>query len=237
LLLPNRAADPRWGYLDRFEDNPYLPRALAVTAFVALLAVAVPRPVEPPEAPLTWSSRPVVIDVIDVMPSVQVITANVVAPRPPQVEAIVNRRPVPLDVEPQVVEDPVQTGATSTSEVGPTTTDVGASDIATGTGPGTSAWPEPDDFIPVESQPVLVAMQKVPYPDIAREAGIEGTVLVRVLVGEDGFVRRALVAQSVLGLDEAALAAAHDAVFKPALQQERPVAVWVVIPIEFRLRD
>jgi protein TonB len=75
------------------------------------------------------------------------------------------------------------------------------------------------------------------YPDIAREAGVEGTVLVRVLVGEDGFVKEQMIVQSVPMLDEAAAQAAADAVFKPALQKDKPVAVWMVIPIEFQLRN
>jgi protein TonB len=235
MLLPNRAADPRWGYLDKFEVNPYLPRALAVTALVALLAAALPRPAETPPVVSVYPRPPFEI-VIDVMPVVDVIAPNVVRPRPPQFEAV-KPRPVRHDVEPLVVEDPVQGGVAPPGETGPATTDLAGPGIATGTGPTTLGWPEPDEFIPVERQPVLVSMQRVQYPDIARDAGIDGTVLVRVLVGEDGFVRRALIAESVLGLDEAALAAARDAVFKPALQQERPVAVWVVIPIEFRLRD
>lgn len=79
-------------------------------------------------------------------------------------------------------------------------------------------------------------MRTPDYPGLARAAGIEGTVLVRVLVGEDGFVKKSILLQSVLALDEAALDASATAVFRPARQQERPVAVWVVIPIEFRLR-
>jgi len=79
-------------------------------------------------------------------------------------------------------------------------------------------------------------MQPPAYPEIAREAGVEGTVLVRVLVDAQGTVRDRILLQSVLGLDEAALAAAATAVFRPALQQDKPVAVWVVLPIEFRLR-
>jgi TonB family protein len=57
-----------------------------------------------------------------------------------------------------------------------------------------------------------------------------------VLVGEDGFVKDMFVIQSVPMLDEAAADAAWTAVFKPALQKDRPVAVWMVIPLEFSLR-
>ena len=98
------------------------------------------------------------------------------------------------------------------------------------------AWPSPDDILVVEREPLLIALQPPIYPEIAREAGVEGTVLVRVLVDTQGVVRDRILLQSVLGLDEAALASAATAVFRPALQQDKPVAVWVVLPIEFRLR-
>jgi protein TonB len=73
------------------------------------------------------------------------------------------------------------------------------------------------------------------YPDLAREARIEGTVIVRALVGDDGRVVEVLVVESVLGLDEAALAAVQDAVFEPAVQQGRAVGAWVLLAVEFRL--
>jgi TonB family protein len=56
-----------------------------------------------------------------------------------------------------------------------------------------------------------------------------------VLVGEDGFVKDQIIIQSQQMLDDAAAAAAQTAVFKPALQKDKPVAVWMVIPIEFKL--
>ena len=96
--------------------------------------------------------------------------------------------------------------------------------------------PSPDEYVAFEKAPDLVSMEPVVYPDLAREAGVEGTVLVRVLVGEDGFVKDALIVQSIPMLDAAAADAAWTAVFKPALQKDRPVAVWMVIPIEFSLR-
>ena len=84
-------------------------------------------------------------------------------------------------------------------------------------------------------EPVLVSMQDPVYPESAKQKGISGTVLVRVLVGEDGRVQDTLVIQSVPLLDEAAVAAARTAAFEPARKDDRPVAVWMVIPVEYRL--
>ena len=97
--------------------------------------------------------------------------------------------------------------------------------------------PAPDEYVAYERAPELVSMKDPNYPDIAREAGVEGTVLVQVLVGEDGFVKSQRIVQSVSMLDDAAADAAQTAVFKPALQKDKPVAVWMVIPIEFRLHN
>jgi protein TonB len=98
--------------------------------------------------------------------------------------------------------------------------------------------PLPDDFVPVEEQPVLVEMKAPDYPPLAREAGIEGTVIVRALVAKDGRVKDVLLGKGVnVVLDEAALAAARDCVFKPAIQNKNPVAVWVAIPFRFSLQD
>lgn len=41
---------------------------------------------------------------------------------------------------------------------------------------------------------------------------------------------------SVLMLNEAALRAARQWVFKPALANNRPVAVWVAVPFDFHLQ-
>ncbi len=73
------------------------------------------------------------------------------------------------------------------------------------------------------------------YPKAARRKGIEGTVLVEVLVGRDGLVEKARVVKSVRGLDKAALAAARRWVFDPARSGDKPVAARVTVPIEFKL--
>jgi len=98
--------------------------------------------------------------------------------------------------------------------------------------------PAPDDFVPVEEQPVIVEFKTPEYPRMAREAGIEGVVTVRALVGKDGKVRDAILGKGVHQLlDEAAIAAAKECVFKPAIQNKNPVAVWVAIPFNFHLQN
>lgn len=95
----------------------------------------------------------------------------------------------------------------------------------------------PADFAAIEEAPVLITFPAPPYPSLARQAEVEGCVRLKLLVGVDGRVKDVVVLEGVAMLNEAAVEAAHHAVFKPALQQNRPVAVWVELPISFRLND
>jgi len=102
--------------------------------------------------------------------------------------------------------------------------------------PEVEELPKFGDFVYVEELPEAVTRVQPAYPEVAREANLEGTVLVQALVGKDGRVRDIRVVQSIPMLDEAAVAAVKKWVFKPALSQNRPVAVWVAIPVRFQLQ-
>ena len=90
-------------------------------------------------------------------------------------------------------------------------------------------------YVYVEELPE--ATTKVPpvYPAEARRAGVDGTVMVQVLVLEDGTVGECRIVKSVPALDDAAVAAARQWRFKPAMSKGQPVAVWVAVPIRFTL--
>jgi protein TonB len=72
---------------------------------------------------------------------------------------------------------------------------------------------------------------------MAREAGIEGSVMVKVLIDEKGKVVAASILQSNVtdSMNQAALVAAHRCTFEPAKQRHKPVPVTIAIPFEFRL--
>lgn len=95
--------------------------------------------------------------------------------------------------------------------------------------------PGPGDPVPVDQLPELIWMAEPKYPEMARLGGLEGVVELRLLVDTEGRVRKSRVDRSIAGLDDAALAAAATARFKPALWQGRPVKVWVALPIRFSL--
>jgi protein TonB len=91
-----------------------------------------------------------------------------------------------------------------------------------------------DEIFP-EVMPVLVKMTTPDYPRLAREAGIEGEVVVRAVVDQNGRVAHVVVASGPAVLRDAAAAAVRSALFRPALQNGRAVRVWVSIPIRFTL--
>jgi len=97
-------------------------------------------------------------------------------------------------------------------------------------------------FIPYDTPPEpiggFMAIQKnVIYPEADREAGHEGTAVVQAFVDENGAVTEAVILRSagMESLDEAALNAIKQTEFKPAMQKEKPVGVYISIPVLFKL--
>jgi protein TonB len=82
----------------------------------------------------------------------------------------------------------------------------------------------------------LQAPQPV-YPPMSRRMGEQGKVVLRVLVSEKGKPDQVLVQTSsgFARLDEAGRQAALRALFKPHLEDGRPVAVFVIVPLNFQL--
>lgn len=93
------------------------------------------------------------------------------------------------------------------------------------------------EFYAFDEPPMLVKFVNPRYPDLARQAGIEGTVLLRVLVAEDGKVVSVSVIQSDVtpAMERAAMQAAKQFLFKPAKQRTVPVKAHMAIPIRFKL--
>jgi periplasmic protein TonB len=94
----------------------------------------------------------------------------------------------------------------------------------------------PADFVPYEKAPMVVKRPAPVYPEIARKAGVEGTVWLKLWIDKEGKVKKAIVVKSDSEvLDQAAIDAAMQWVFTPALQRDKPVAVWMSIPFKFKL--
>ncbi len=96
-------------------------------------------------------------------------------------------------------------------------------------------------FVAYDDPPVPIGgyaaiARNLRYPDVAQRAGIEGTVTVRAQIGTDGTVLNAVVIESLTGCDDAALEAVKKTKWKPAMQRDQPVRVWVSIPVIFQLQ-
>ncbi|MCB2203709.1 energy transducer TonB [bacterium] len=97
-------------------------------------------------------------------------------------------------------------------------------------------------FVAVEDPPTIVGgiealMNELEYPPLARRAGVQGKVVLRVLLDKTGNVEKAEVLQSLGGgCDEAAIEAVRRVKFTPGLQRDKPVRVWITVPINFRLQ-
>ena len=76
------------------------------------------------------------------------------------------------------------------------------------------------------------------YPSSARRLGIQGMTTLRVYVAADGRVGEVQVQESAghPDLDAAAADAVKRWRFEPARRGTEPVGVWVLLPVEFRLR-
>jgi TonB family protein len=101
-----------------------------------------------------------------------------------------------------------------------------------------------DDFAPVDEQPMPIKQVQPHYPELARRAGVEGTVWLKVLVSEEGTVKNVKVmnvssnlknGDTPGGLEGAAIEAARQWTFKPAMMKNKPVEVWAAIPFRFKL--
>jgi periplasmic protein TonB len=94
----------------------------------------------------------------------------------------------------------------------------------------------PPDFVPYEKEPTVVKRVEPKYPDLALRAGLEGNVFVKVWVDKEGKVRKVVLLKSDAPIfEDAAIGAAKQWVFTPAVMQKGPVSVWVSIPFRFRL--
>ncbi len=97
----------------------------------------------------------------------------------------------------------------------------------------------PDIFVVVEEMPELIGkLGPIRYPEMARRAGVEGSVTVQFVVDENGHVTEPEVFGPRLGggCDEEALRVVSEAKFKPGKQRGKAVKVRFHLRVTFRLR-
>jgi protein TonB len=98
------------------------------------------------------------------------------------------------------------------------------------------------DAIKPDTKPELIGgmealNQKIIYPAIARERGLQGGVIAKVSVDPLGFVRKVTILRStdVSFSEEVFRVLSEDVRFKPAMLNGKPVAAAAVIYVEFKL--
>jgi protein TonB len=97
--------------------------------------------------------------------------------------------------------------------------------------------PAPAQLRTISSGVEYVHAPRPDYPPMSRRMGEEGRVVLRVLVNERGQPEQVeIIKSSGSGrLDEAARQAALRALFKPHIEEGRPIPVYAMVPIAFRL--
>lgn len=101
--------------------------------------------------------------------------------------------------------------------------------------------PNPDKFIPVQKRPEPTNMdavrQAIGYPTIAREGGIEGDVTLKILVDEEGkYVKHLVLKQVHPILLKEVEKHVSGLRFTPAIQGNKPIKFWLVVPFKFKLQ-
>jgi protein TonB len=179
--------------------------------------LAAPKPARPPQRPKPSIAKPRPLQ-------------PVVPPRP---EPRVSNSPLALTAPPVSKTPPAQTvqsESPSTSSDAPRATDKPAT-----TAPSASAVPAAPRTV---SGVQYIRPPAPDYPALSRRMKEEGTVRLRILVNESGRAQNVDVEKSsnFTRLDNAAREAVQLALFKPHLEDGRPVPVYVSIPINFSLQ-
>jgi protein TonB len=101
-----------------------------------------------------------------------------------------------------------------------------------------TSLPIPVDEFLISKMPKLKADVRIPYPPSAKQAGIEGPVVMDLLIDETGQVRRAtLISGPDESLNRAALAAARGFQFIPGQVDGKSVAVQIRYTYRFVLES
>lgn len=104
---------------------------------------------------------------------------------------------------------------------------------------GMQSWDVGGDegFVVSQEKPIIKQFVPPEYPEMARLSQMQGTVVVKVLVGPDGSVMDAQILKGIHPmLDREALKAARKSKWIPGKQRNIPVKCWMALPYNFTLR-
>lgn len=96
-----------------------------------------------------------------------------------------------------------------------------------------------NNYSPVETEPVANRIElyhNLIYPEEAKNAGIEGKVIVKIYIDKYGKILKTKIFQSSSKIfEQAALDAIKKISCCPATQDSKPVGCWLSVPITFKL--
>ncbi|MDX2283861.1 MAG: TonB family protein [Bacteroidia bacterium] len=173
---------------------------------------------------------------------------------PPQVRTVAFNIPVPAPDEEVKPDETIQRQDSLKVAKNLGTQDIEGDDVLVSFDPSAFGDGEPEEiavpetepkdniFIVVEQEPVPINVDEIRkligYPQIAKDAGIEGNVVVRVLVDKRGaYVRHKVISQAHPVLSSAVEAQIGKLKFSPAIQGGKPIQFWVNIPFSFKLQN
>lgn len=98
----------------------------------------------------------------------------------------------------------------------------------------------PNEFVLLEKEPAPVNLDQlkglIGYPPMAKEAEIEGKVIIRVQVDKNGhYVKHLVIKDPHPILTKAVTDKINMLTFTPGIQAGKPIKVWVTIPFDFKL--
>jgi protein TonB len=97
------------------------------------------------------------------------------------------------------------------------------------------------EFVNCQNPPTVVSTPRLIYPEMARIAGLEGRVFVRVLISEEGKPMKAEIVKRIPGdqtvFDKEAIRIAMETKYTAGVQNGRRVRVWMTIPVRFTLHE
>lgn len=168
------------------------------------------------------------------MEEVEQTTQEMKAPPPP-------RPPVPVEVPNDVIFDDIELDLDVTLDLDAEILDIPPPPPAPALEEEEEL--EPEIFVVVEQMPTIIGgnariYELLEYPEIARQAAMEGMVVVQVVIQPDGTPADPVIARSAGDvLDQAARNAVMKLTFEPGKQRGKAVSVRLAIPIRFRLKE
>ena len=236
VLAPGTPARPPVLFAELVEPDP--PPA-AAPAIVDRRPLRLPKPIETPmpAAPAPVRRPEPDVPAPEPVPVAPTQVAPAITAAPPAVEAAPSSPTASGPPAPSVVDTGPGTFASAPSAGQPTSAPAPASSAAAHpSGPAVAALPS--DRVTQRAIPQGGYQHRPAYPSSARRLGLQGTTLLTVLVADDGRVANVVVTQSAghPDLDQAAAEAVRRWRFEPARRGTEKVAMWVQLPVEFRLR-